>query len=210
MHLYVATSNPGKLRDFAHAAAGCLLNGQPIHIEPLPNLANIPAPPEDAPTFEANARTKALYYAARAPGLLVLADDSGLDVDALDGAPGVRSARFAEDSRFPHPPGSTLDDRNSLALLHALASTPPPRTARYRCVLALARDSTILMTAEGSLEGLILSAPRGALGFGYDPLFLIPSLNLTMAELDPTTRLSHSHRGRALRTLLQRVSKSAS
>jgi XTP/dITP diphosphohydrolase len=211
MHLYVATSNPGKLRDFAYAAA----EFAPIHISPLPALASIPAPPEDAPTFLANARAKALYYAAHAPNTLVLADDSGLEVDALNGAPGVRSARYAEDVGFPHPPASAhassahasidtedTDARNNAALLHALASIPTPRAAHYRCVLALARNSEILLTAEGTLEGLILTAPVGALGFGYDPLFLIPELNLTMAQLDPTTRLAHSHRARALRTLL--------
>jgi XTP/dITP diphosphohydrolase len=174
-----------------------------IHIQPLPNLANIPAPPEDEPTFERNARTKALYYAAQAPNLLILADDSGLELPALNGAPGVRSARYAEDQNFPTAPASTPDERNNAALLRALSGTPGPcRTARYRCALALARDTEILLNAEGALEGQILTAPRGALGFGYDPLFLIPELNLTMAELDPTTRLLHSHRARALRTLL--------
>ena len=204
MQLYVATTNPGKLRDFAYAAAAT----PSIQIQPLPGLAAIPAPPEDAPTFEANARAKALYYAAHAPGLLVLADDSGLEVLALDNAPGVRSARYAEDQNFPTAPASTPDERNNAALLRALSGTPGPcRTARYRCALALARNTEILLTAEGALEGLILTAPRGALGFGYDPLFLIPELNLTMAELDPTTRLTHSHRARALRTLLQSLTR---
>jgi XTP/dITP diphosphohydrolase len=199
MHLYIATTNPGKLRDFAYAAAAM----PAIQIQPLPNLAQIPAPPEDEPTFEANARSKALYYAAHAPGLLVIADDSGLEVPALNNAPGVRSSRYADDVAFPHPPASTLDERNNAALLRALDGIPDPcRTARYRCALALARDTEILLTAEGALEGLILTVPRGTLGFGYDPLFLIPDLNQTMAELDPTLRLTHSHRARALRTLL--------
>jgi XTP/dITP diphosphohydrolase len=214
MQLYVATTNPGKLRDFAYAAAAT----PSIQIQPLPGLAAIPAPPEDAPTFEANARAKALYYAAHAPGLLVLADDSGLEVLALDNAPGVRSARYAEDQAFPTAPASAepaagngngnIDERNNAALLRALSSVPSPlRTARYRCALALAHDAEIILTAEGALEGTILTAPRGTLGFGYDPLFLIPSLNLTMAELDPTTRLTHSHRARALRTLLQSLTR---
>jgi XTP/dITP diphosphohydrolase len=207
MQLYVATTNPGKLRDFAYAAAAT----PSIQIQPLPGLAAIPAPPEDAPTFEANARAKALYYAAHAPGLLVLADDSGLEVLALDNAPGVRSARYAEDQAFPTAPASTepaagngnIDERNNAALLRALDGVPDPcRHARYRCALALARDTEILLTAEGALEGQILHSPRGALGFGYDPLFIIPELTLTMAELDPITRLAHSHRARALRTLL--------
>ena len=208
MTLYIATSNPGKLRDFAYAAENHLLNGELIRIEPLPNLANIPAPPEDEPTFERNARTKAMYYAAYAPGQFVLADDSGLEVTCLENAPGVRSARYADDVAFPHPPASTLDERNNAALLRSLDGVPEPcRQARYRCVLALARTdgqtpAQVLATAEGSLEGLILTATRGTLGFGYDPLFLIPELNQTMAELDPTTRLTLSHRGRALRSLL--------
>jgi XTP/dITP diphosphohydrolase len=200
MHLYVATTNPGKLRDFAYAAAST----PSIQIQPLPSLSTIPAPPEDEPTLEANARAKALYYAAHAPNLLILADDSGLEVPALANAPGVRSARYAEDQQFPAAPASTLDERNNTALLRALESIPAPcRTARYRCALALARDTEILLTAEGALEGQILATPRGTHGFGYDPLFLVPELNQTMAELDPATRLAHSHRARALRTLLQ-------
>jgi XTP/dITP diphosphohydrolase len=198
MRIYVATTNPGKLRDFARAA-----EAQRVQIDPLPNLANIPAPPEDEPTFEGNARTKAIYYSRLAPGQFVLADDSGLEVTCLENAPGVRSARYADDVAFPHPPAATLDERNNAALLRALDGVPKPcRQARYRCVLALACSGAILATADGSLEGNILTAPRGTLGFGYDPLFLIPELNQTMAELDPTTRLTLSHRGRALRNLL--------
>jgi len=223
MLLYVATSNPGKLRDFAHAAeASHQPANEAIRIEPLPGLATIPAPPEDEPTFEGNARTKALYYASFAPGHLVLADDSGLEVTCLDNAPGVRSARYAEDQGFPAAPASTapaamtIDERNNAALLRALDAIPEPcRTARYRCVLALARcvgdaPAEVLLTAEGALEGRILTAPRGTHGFGYDPLFLIPGLNRTMAEVDPTTRLTLSHRGRALRSLLRSISESAS
>jgi XTP/dITP diphosphohydrolase len=199
MRLYIATTNPGKLRDFAHAASTLAT------IEPLPNLAQIPAPPEDEPTFEANARVKAIYYSLQSPNHLVLADDSGLEVTCLKNAPGVRSARYADDVAFPHPPASTLDERNNAALLRALDGVPEPcRDARYRCALALARNGEVLHTAEGTLEGQILTAPRGAHGFGYDPIFLIPDLNQTMAELDPTTRLILSHRGRALRTLLAR------
>jgi XTP/dITP diphosphohydrolase len=202
MRLYVATTNPGKLRDFAYAAAAM----PEIQIQALPSLGEIPAPPEDEATFEGNARAKALYYAAQAPGLSILADDSGLEVPALGGAPGVRSARYAEDRQFPTAPASTLDERNNAALLRALDGVPDAcRQARYRCALALATadpEPRILLTAEGMLEGTILTAPRGALGFGYDPLFLIPELNQTMAELDAGTRLAHSHRARALRTLL--------
>ena len=198
MLLYAATTSPGKLRDFARAAA----SSPSILIEPLPNLAVIPAPPEDEPTFELNARAKAIYYSLRAPNLLVLADDSGLEVAALDNAPGVRSARFAEDRA--HPADSNSPDlRNNAALLAALTNVPADsRQARYRCVLALARDGEVLHTAEGSVEGLILTAPRGTGGFGYDPLFFVPALNRTMAELPPADRLALNHRGRALTALL--------
>jgi XTP/dITP diphosphohydrolase len=212
MRIYVATSNPGKLRDFAYAANGDstastksrFSNGsEQIEIHPLPGLAGIPAPPEEEPSFEANARAKAIYYSHHAPGSYVLADDSGLEVTCLDDAPGVRSARYAEDQRFPSAPGSTLDERNNAALLRALDNVPDPcRQARYRCVLALAFDGSVLTTAEGSLEGSILVAPQGEHGFGYDPLFFLPEFGRTMAELDLPERLSVSHRGRALRALL--------
>jgi XTP/dITP diphosphohydrolase len=211
MRIYVATSNPGKLRDFAYAASADAAateskahgdSGQ-IEIQPLPGLADITAPPEEEPTFEANARVKAIYYTHHAPGSYVLADDSGLEVTCLDDAPGVRSARYAEDQRFPSAPGSMLDERNNAALLRALDSVPEPcRQGRYRCALALACDGRVLATADGSLEGSILVAPQGERGFGYDPLFFLPEFGRTMAELDPPERLSVSHRGRALRALL--------
>jgi XTP/dITP diphosphohydrolase len=195
--LYVASSNPGKLRDFAVAAGR-----YGIGIAPLPGLAEIPAPPEAEPTFEGNACAKAVYYSRRAPGLLVLADDSGLEVDALGGMPGVRSARYADDAGFTPDAALPPDARNNLCLLAALRKTAAPRTGRYQCVLALARNGEVLGTAEGAVEGEILDAPRGAGGFGYDPLFLIPSLDRTMAELEAATRLSLSHRGRALQAML--------
>jgi len=203
MHLYAATTNPGKLRDFAHAAA----SSPSVRIEPLPDLAAIPAPPEDEPTFQANARAKAIYYSLRAPGLLVLADDSGLEVDALNGEPGVHSARFAAD--VAHPTNTDSPDlRNNAALLAALAEVPESsRQARYRCALALARDGHVLHTADGSVEGLILTESRGSGGFGYDPLFLVPQLNQTMAELPPADRLALNHRGRALTTLLSSLNQ---
>lgn len=196
MILYLATSNPGKLRDFAATAS------PGITLAPLPNLKDIPAPEEDQPTFAGNARLKALYYAAHAPGQIVLADDSGLEVDALHLAPGVRSARYAEDMNFAAPPNTPTDERNNLCLLHALAEFPVPRTARYRCVLVAARNTEVLAQADGTVEGEILTAPRGTSGFGFDPLFYLPALHSTMAELDPATKLTLSHRGRALSALL--------
>jgi XTP/dITP diphosphohydrolase len=205
MTLYIATSNPGKLRDFAAAAT------PNITLAPLPNLNQIPAPPEDEPTFEGNARLKAIYYSRRAPGKIVIADDSGLEVDALHGAPGVRSARFADDHNFhPDRTGEThspepfsTDHRNNLYLLSLLTGIPlTERSARYHCVLAAARDGHILAIGHGAVEGEILTTPRGTSGFGYDPLFYLPEQNKTMAELDIKTKLTFSHRGRAFTALL--------
>jgi XTP/dITP diphosphohydrolase len=197
MTFYVATSNPGKLRDFAAAAT------PNITLTPLPGIKEIPAPDEDQPTFAGNARLKAIYYSHHAPNEIVIADDSGLEVDALHGAPGVRSARYAEDQRFQaKPDATTADKRNNLCLLEALANLPGPHKARYHCVLAAARDGQILATGDGAVEGEILSTPRGAGGFGYDPLFYLPDRIATMAELDPQTKLSFSHRGRAFTALL--------
>jgi XTP/dITP diphosphohydrolase len=200
MHLLIATSNPGKLRDFLHAAQAF----PHITLEPLPNLNQIPAPEENASTFEGNARIKAIAYSHLAPGQFILADDSGLEVDALALAPGVRSARFADDRKFTTNRPLPTDQRNNLCLLDALASTrEADRTARYRCVLAVARDGEVIATADGSVEGEIMAVPRGNGGFGYDPLFLLPDEGLTMAEVDLETRMRLSHRGRALVELLK-------
>jgi XTP/dITP diphosphohydrolase len=197
MILYIATSNPGKLRDFAAAA------DNRISLTPLPGLNEIPPPHEDQPTFEGNARLKAIYYSQHLPNQIVVADDSGLEVDALNGAPGVRSARNADDQHFPTSPSSSLDERNNLCLLEALTHTPhTARQARYHCVLAAARNGEILAIGHGTVEGEIRTTPRGTHGFGYDPLFYLPDYNKTMAELDATTKLTFSHRGRAFATLL--------
>ena len=201
--LFAATSSQGKLRDFRTAAAAFSLP-----IDPLPELGEIPPPDETGATFEANATLKAVYYSQLAPGRLVLADDSGLEVDALGGAPGVRSARFAADAGFIDSPDAcdNTDVWNNMVLLQRLAGVPPEqRTARYRCVLVAARDGEILHTAEGAVEGIILEAPRGTGGFGYDPLFYLPELEKTMAEIDLETKLTLSHRGRALHALLGRL-----
>ncbi|HEX3966622.1 MAG TPA: non-canonical purine NTP pyrophosphatase [Edaphobacter sp.] len=195
MTLYIATSNPGKLRDFAAAATQHIL-------APLPNLKEISAPAEDEPIFEGNARLKAIYYSRHAPGHIVIADDSGLEVDALNGAPGVRSARYAEDQRFSGPSNATPDERNNLCLLQTLRSLPPPHKARYRCVLAAARDGRILAIGNGTVEGEILATPQGTGGFGYDSLFYLSQQDKTMAELDIETKLTFSHRGRAFAALM--------
>jgi XTP/dITP diphosphohydrolase len=198
--MYVATSSQGKLRDFRTAA-----QAHSIAIDPLPALKEIPAPEEDGATFHANATLKAVYYSRFAPGELVLADDSGLEVDALLGAPGVRSARYAADSGLVDLPGANdnTDVWNNIMLLERLAGVPSARrTAHYRCVLVAARDGVVLRAAEGKVDGVILEAPRGTGGFGYDPLFYLPKLDQTMAELDLETKLSLSHRGRAIGALL--------
>jgi XTP/dITP diphosphohydrolase len=198
MQIYVATSNAGKLRDFRAAArdfAG-------VEIEPLPGLSDIPAPPEDEPTFEGNARAKAIYYSRFAPGAWVVADDSGLEVDALGGRPGVRSARFALDAGAVVEEGGT-DAANNAELLKALDGEEN-RSAHYRCALALAADGVVEVVTFGRLDGEILTRPAGTDGFGYDPLFYSEELESTMAEAPMENRMRVSHRGRALRALLRR------
>jgi XTP/dITP diphosphohydrolase len=200
LRLYAATTSAGKLRDFRTAASA-----YSVAIDPLPALSTIPAPEETGATFAANATLKAVYYSRFAPGQLVLADDSGLEVDALNGAPGVRSARFASDAGLVDSPDANdnTDVWNNMILLQRLAGVhTPDRTARYHCVLVAARDGLPFHTAHGTVEGSILEAPRGTGGFGYDPLFYLPELERTMAELDLETKLSLSHRGRALQRLL--------
>jgi len=201
LHLFAATTSQGKLRDFRTAAQAFS-----VAIEPLPDLGEIPAPEEDGSTFAANAALKAIYYSKFAEGEMVLADDSGLEVDALSGAPGVRSARFAADAGLVDSPDANdnTDVWNNMLLIQRMAGIPAPlRTARYRCVLACAKDGALYETADGVVEGIILEAPRGTGGFGYDPLFYLPELDKTMAEIDLETKLGLSHRGRALKAMLQ-------
>ena len=179
-------------------------------IEPLPHLKSIVAPEETGTTFLENATIKALYYSQFAPGEVVVADDSGLQVDFLDGAPGVRSARFAADAGVVDSPDANdnTDVWNNLVLLQKMVGVPDERrTGRYRCVLVAARDGVVVETAEGTVEGMILESPRGTGGFGYDPLFYLPELDRTMAEVDIETRHTLSHRGRAITALLPKLSK---
>ncbi len=200
LRLYAATTSQGKLRDFRTAAAAWS-----VDIDPLPSLGSVPAPEENGATFAENATLKAVYYSQFAPGELVIADDSGLEVDALNGAPGVRSARFAADAGMIDSPDANdnTDVWNNMVLLQRMAGvSAAQRTARYHCVLVAARDGQPLHTAHGTVEGLILDAPRGTGGFGYDPLFYLPGLDSTMAEISLETKLSLSHRGRALAALL--------
>jgi XTP/dITP diphosphohydrolase len=203
LSLYAATTNKGKLRDFCTAAAA-----HSVEIEPLPGLEKIIAPEENGVTFAANAELKAVYYSRFVPGELVVADDSGLEVDALEGAPGVRSARFAADAGLVDSPDANdnTDVWNNMLLLQRLARVEPAqRTARYRCVLVCARDGEPVGMADGVVEGTILEAPRGTGGFGYDPLFYLPQLDRTMAEIDLETKHTLSHRGRAIAALLKKL-----
>ena len=220
--LYTATGNAGKLREFSLSA-----NREGLKVLPLPGLAGLPEPVEDAPDFMGNAVLKAVAYSRFAPGLAVMADDSGLEVDALGGRPGVRSARFAEDFEFEWRfeagselgPLLTKDERNNRCLLTLLRKVQRAtevqrakegragRRARFVCALAVARDGAVLHQAEGVVEGEVLEAPRGTNGFGYDPLFLLPSLGRTLAELDPAEKWANSHRGHAFRSLLGRLAE---
>jgi len=196
--ILIATSNPGKLRDFAGAAAP-----HGIEIGSIPNFASLPAVVEDGLTFEENARKKAEEYSRHARGEIVIADDSGLEVDALHGAPGVHSARYAAEA--PHLAGeNTDDDANNARVLRELRNVPPDqRTGRFVCVLAAARDGQTLATFRGTAEGVILDSLRGTNGFGYDPLFYFPQIQKTFAELSPEEKAGYSHRGAAFRHLLE-------
>jgi XTP/dITP diphosphohydrolase len=197
-HLLIATSNPGKLRDFAGAAAG-----SGIEVQAIPNFASLPTVVEDGATFEANARKKAEAYSRHIPGGLVLADDSGLQVDGLGGAPGVHSARYAADE--PHLAESNTDDElNNAKLIREIRRMPAEnRTGRFVCVIAAARDGETLAVFEGKAEGMILDTPRGTNGFGYDPLFYFPQIEKTFAELSAQEKAEYSHRGKAFRSFLE-------
>jgi XTP/dITP diphosphohydrolase len=186
--LLVATNNAGKVREYEE-----LLTDLPVPVEiTFPAQEGLVLDVEESgETFEENARIKALEY-AQASGLLALADDSGLEVDALDGAPGVYSARYA---------GPEADDADRYRkLLRELTSVPVgQRSARFRCVVALALPDGTVHTADGICEGEIGFAPRGQHGFGYDPVFTVRGYGgRTMAELDPEIKNEISHRGRAV------------
>ena len=194
----VATSNPGKIRDLVGAA---MPHG--IEIVPLPNFSSLPAVIEDDATFEANARKKAEAYSLYAPGEIVIADDSGLEVDALGGAPGVHSARYAADDPYPAE-SNTDDEANNSKLIREIKNiAPEKRSGRFVCWIAAARDGYTLAVFEGKAEGSILDAPRGTNGFGYDPLFYFPQIRKTFAELSAEEKAKYSHRGAAFRKFLE-------
>ena len=187
--LIVATHNRGKLKEYQ-----VLLADLPIECAYLADLGVQEEPSEEHVGFAENARLKALYFARRTRHL-TLADDSGLEVDALGGDPGVRSARYS---------GAGRSDRERYELLLARLSEIPPeaRTARFRCAIAVAVPEKILFTVEGSCEGLIGMRPRGSHGFGYDPVFYMPEHRRTMAELEPAVKNRISHRARAAQAAL--------
>jgi XTP/dITP diphosphohydrolase len=200
--ILIATSNPGKLRDFAGAAVG-----HGIEISGIPNFSSLPLVVEDGRTFEENARKKAVEYSQQVPGEIVLADDSGIEIDALGGAPGVHSARYAADE--PHLAEANTDDHlNNARVLRELRNVPQEkRTGRFVCVLAAAQDGKTLATFGGTAEGQILDAPRGTNGFGYDPLFYFPQIQKTFAELSAEEKANYSHRGAAFRQFLKWCAK---
>ncbi len=186
--LVVATTNRGKLREIAQ-----LLAGVPVELLTLADFPDVAAPEENGRTFAENARLKALYY-ARHTGELTVAEDSGLEVDALDGAPGVESARFGgADSTYAAKFTLIYD-----ALRRKKASGS---AARFVCALALAQDGTILFETRGTVEGEIAPAPRGTGGFGYDPIFFYPPFGCTLAEATAEQKGTVSHRGEAFRAL---------
>lgn len=190
--LLLATRNPGKVREIR-----ALASDDDWSWEGLDQFPDLPDPDESGSTFAENARIKALYFAQRT-GLPALADDSGLCVDALGGAPGIQSARFA---------GLPRDDAaNNRKLVAALAGVPDERrTARFCCAMAFAVAGRVLIETDGRVEGRIVDLPRGSNGFGYDPHFYFPPAHRTLAELSPEEKNSISHRSRALRAMLTRL-----
>lgn len=198
----IATSNHGKLRDFSGAA---LAYG--VEISGIPEFSSLPKVVEDGDTFEANARKKAEGYSKYVPGQIVVADDSGLEIDALNGEPGVHSARYAApdlQNVQPHQAWENTDDEaNNARVLRELRGVPgDKRSGRFVCVLAVACDGKTLAAFRGTAEGFILEAPRGTNGFGYDPLFYFPQIGKTFAELSASEKAAYSHRGAAFREFL--------
>jgi XTP/dITP diphosphohydrolase len=193
VHLLLASSNPGKLREF-RVLASLHPSSLAVELDLLPNLSQLSPFDESAPTFAENAAGKALHY-SRSADLPVFADDSGLVVDALAGAPGVYSARYGG-------PNASDADRIAKLLAELRATGSPDRRARFVCVLALALRGQPLAVLSDAVEGEIAPAPRGTNGFGYDPIFVIPALGKTFAEIPGDAKNLYSHRGKAFRKLL--------
>jgi len=192
--ILVATTNPGKI---AELRAMLDADVQWLDLSDFPNIAEIK---EDGLTFAENARKKAIGY-AKATGLWTIADDSGLVIDALGGEPGVKSARFSGEKSI-NDDGTLIDHRNIAKVLELLEDVPEEkRTARFFCCLCLASPEQILIETEGTLEGLITNKEIGKNGFGYDPIFFVPHLNKTVAQLTAEEKNAISHRGNAIRKL---------
>ncbi|MGH9350435.1 MAG: RdgB/HAM1 family non-canonical purine NTP pyrophosphatase [Vicinamibacterales bacterium] len=187
--LLVATTNPHKLREIED-----LLSGVPVALVGLDAIARVEEPAETGETFEENARSKALYYDRLQAGDLTVAEDSGLVVDALDGEPGVRSARFLR-------PDATYPERFAEIFRRLDRHPDRPSTARFVCALALVRGGRVLFETRGVVEGRITREPRGTAGFGYDPIFFYPPYGCTLAEVTQASKLHVVHRGQAFRAL---------
>jgi len=194
MKLLIASRNRGKVLEI-RALLGLALQ-RVVEVITLTELSNVEQPREDGKTFAENARLKALHY-AKAHRILCIADDSGLAVDALGGLPGVRSARFAGEG--------ASDAANNAHLLHELAPIARPWKAAFVCVAAAALPNRVVAEATGKVEGEILPEGRGRDGFGYDPFFFVPSLGKTMAEFTMAEKNRVSHRGHALRALIEEM-----
>jgi XTP/dITP diphosphohydrolase len=190
VRILLATSNSGKLREYRELASGTALK-----IDLLPKFCDLPAFEESAPTFAENSAGKALHY-SQFTSEMVLADDSGLVVPSLGGAPGVHSARYAG-------PNATSEDRVRKLLREMERKTGEERRARFVCVIAIARQSRALAVVSDCAEGFIAIEPRGTNGFGYDPIFCFPNNRRTYAEAFADEKNVASHRGRAFRRLIE-------
>ncbi|RPJ84500.1 MAG: RdgB/HAM1 family non-canonical purine NTP pyrophosphatase [Acidobacteria bacterium] len=188
--LLLATTNQGKLREIRQ-----ILYGLALDVRSLADVPAVTEPEETGTTFDENARQKALHYAA-ATGLSVVAEDSGLEIDDLDGAPGIYSARFGADEAPSYPEKFELIYRR-LRERRGRVESP----ARFVCALAFVAKGSVVFQERGTVEGHIVEPPRGSGGFGYDPIFFYPPFAVTLAELDPTRKASVSHRGAAFRKL---------
>lgn len=190
IRVFLATSNPGKVREYSVLAAEFS-----VELAPLPNFREIPAFEESAPTFAENAAGKAQHYGKYFPGI-ILADDSGLVVPALGGAPGIHSARYAG-------PNATDADRVRKLLREMEGKAGQERRARFVCVAAVARQGRIVAVVSDLAEGLLTKEPRGSDGFGYDPIFFFEYLGRTYAEITREEKNKYSHRGKAFRKALE-------
>jgi XTP/dITP diphosphohydrolase len=190
MKLWLASGNPGKLHEYQVLAAG-----HALELQLLPGFAAIPEFEENAPTFAENAAGKALYYSRHCGGM-VFADDSGLVVPALGGAPGVHSARYAG-------AGASNEQRIAKLLAELQGKKGAERAGYFVCVIAAAQQGRAVAVVSAKVDGEILEAPRGSGGFGYDPVFFFPELGKSFAELQPEEKNQFSHRGKAFRRLME-------